>query len=401
MSASDRPRCRLVVAKIASRCNLNCSYCYMYNMGDQTYREQPKVMSDATLDSMVDRCAEHCLIHGIPHFTFALHGGEPLLAGAARFERLIARARQRFATISVATRFILQTNGVLLNDAWCESLKAWGVRVGVSVDGPADVHNLQRMTHSGMGSYESVVAGFKCAQIHGLKPGLLTVIDPASDPHEAFVHLKALRPNLVDFLLPEGNHALPPKGLSLGSSGTPYADWLLKVFELWWNEASPPFRVRLFEQIMGATMGLPFRSDALGNQENEVLVVETNGDIGPVDVLRVVLPGASRTGINIETHSLDEGLRQSTVAMYHGSHNSLCAQCRRCPINEICGGGYLPHRFAPRTGFANPSVYCRDLTLLITAIRARALALLPAAVCEQANLRPLSFEQALAVQQTS
>jgi radical SAM protein with 4Fe4S-binding SPASM domain len=179
--------------------------------------------------------------------------------------------------------------------------------------------------------------------------------------------------------------------------GTPYANWLLEVFERWWAE-SAPFRVRIFEQIVGAALGVPFRSDALGGQENEVLVVETNGDIGPVDVLRAALPGSSRTGVNVLANSLDEGLQQETVALYHASHSAICAQCRRCPINQICGGGYLSHRYARANGFENPSVYCGDLTALIVTLRERALSILSLTVREQADLLPLTLAEAVALQ---
>jgi uncharacterized protein len=398
MPATESPKCRLAVVKIASRCNLNCSYCYMYNMGDETYREQPKFMSDAVLEALVRRCADHCALHGIGQFTFALHGGEPLLAGTARVARLIALARRSFDAIGVQLKFVVQTNGVLLDDAWCACLGSEDVRVGVSIDGPPAVHDRQRVTHRGKGSYAAAVAGFRCAQRHGLRPGLLIVIDVGSEPEACYAHLKTLQPDRVDFLLPEGSHALPPKGLGLLSTGTPYADWLLAIFELWWREEVPAFGVRLFEQIVGATLGMPIHSDALGSQENEVLVIETNGDIGPVDVLRAALPGVSRTGMNVLDHSLDDGLRQQTVALYHGSNGAICAQCQRCPISQICGGGYLSHRYATGSGFDNPSVYCRDLTLLITTLRERALSILPARLRQQSQTWPLSFADAIQLQ---
>jgi uncharacterized protein len=391
------PKCRLAVIKIASRCNLNCSYCYMYHMGDESYREQPKFMTDKVLDALVERCVEHCAAHDIPRFTIALHGGEPLLAGTRRFERLIANSQRRFGNVGIEPRFVVQTNGVLLDDAWCKSLKATGVRVGISIDGPQATHDQKRVDHRGKGSYNDVVAGFRRAQDYGLRPGLLAVIDPWSDAQEAYEHLKRLSPDKVDFLLPEGNHVIPPAGLGLGAIGTPYARWLLEVFELWWSE-SAPFRVRIFEQIMGATLGVPFKSDALGGQENEILVIETNGDIGPVDVLRAAIPGSSCTGVNVLANSLDEGLRQQTVALYHASHLNICVKCQRCPVNEICGGGYLSHRFAQENGFENPSVYCGDLTALIVQLREHAISILPPEARKQSEMRSLTLAQVVALQ---
>jgi uncharacterized protein len=384
--------------KIASRCNLNCSYCYMYNLGDESYRNQPKFMSAEVTEALVQRAARHCAAHGITSFTLAMHGGEPLLAGVKRVEILIELARERFAAVGVNIQFALQTNGVLLTDAWCAFLAEQGVQVGVSIDGPPAVHDRQRVTHGGKGSYAAAVAGLRRAQRHGLRPGLLSVIDIASDPTEAYQHLKTLGPDRVDFLLPEGNHLMPPAGKGLAQRGTPYADWLLTVFKLWWNEPDTPFSVRLFEQILGATLGVRFRADSIGVNENEVLVVEANGDIGPLDVLRVALPGISQTGINVLDHELDDALGQYAVALYQGSHMDIAEQCRRCPINRICGGGYVSHRYGGATGFDNPSVYCADLTRLITELRNCAVGMLPQDLRMRANIHPISFEEASSIQ---
>lgn len=398
MNAASTARCQLIVLKIASRCNLNCSYCYMYNLGDESYRQQPKFMRPEVAAALVERAARHCVRHGITTFTLALHGGEPLLAGIPRVKALITLARQRFADAGVEIRFALQTNGVLLTDAWCAFLLEHGVRVGISIDGPAHVHDSQRVTHKGEGSYAAAVAGMQRAQHHGLQVGLLSVIDIASDPAEAYAHLKQLAPDQVDFLLPEGHHLMPPAGKQLAQRGTPYADWLLAVFALWWQEDAAPFGVRLFEQILGATLGARVRADSLGVNENEILVVETNGDIGPLDVLRVALPGVSQTGINVLDHELDDAMEQYAVALYRGSHLDMPRQCQRCPINQICGGGYVSHRYGGASGFDHPSVYCADLTRLITTLRNCAIGMLPEPLRQRANVHPMSFSQARALQ---
>jgi len=397
MQADAARRCRLAVTKIASRCNLDCTYCYMYNMGDESWRAQPKCMSAAVIEALVGRAADHCLAHGIDDFTFALHGGEPLLAGRDRVAMLVKLARARFDALGLSVRFAMQTNGVLLDDAWCGFLAEHGVRVGVSIDATAAAHDRQRVTHRGKGSYARAVAGLRTAQRHGLRPGILSVIDLSADPADTFAHLKELGAERVDLLLPEGNHLLPPAGKGLAARGTPYADWLLVLFEHWWNDPAPGFQVRLFEQIMGATLGARIRADSLGMGENEVLVIETNGDIGPVDVLRVALPGIGASGINVQDHAFDDALAQHAVGLYHGSHGDLPAACRRCPINRICGGGYLSHRYGA-AGFDNPSVYCADLTRLITTLRNRALSILPERLRIDADIHPMSFEQARSIQ---
>jgi uncharacterized protein len=379
------------VLKIASRCNLNCTYCYMYNLGDRTYLGQPKVMSDATIDAAVRRCIRHAAETGVETFRFVFHGGEPLLAGREKFGRVVDAALAEGRAAGVRPVFSVQTNGTLLDRGWCELFEDCSISLGVSLDGPERLNDRFRITHQGGGSYAQAVRGYRCAQDHGLRPGLLVVVDPETSPQEAFSHLADLAPRQVDFLLPEANHTrVPPRG----SGDTPFADWLLAMFRLWDAAAIPPFGVRLFEQIIAATLGVPQPSDALGQADNEIVVIETDGEIGPVDVLRAAIPGAGRTGFNVHEHDISQAMSHPLLRLYHKANRTLCDMCAVCPINEICGGGYLPHRFGKDGGFDHPSVYCRDLTKLITTIRDATLATLPGDVLKAACLRPLAFRDA-------
>src|SRR6476619_3302013 len=88
-------KCRSLVLKVASRCNLNCTSCYMYNMGDSTYKNQPKVMSDAVVDGILQKTLLHCQRHNIEEFLFIFHGGEPLLAGFEFYEKFASKALDR------------------------------------------------------------------------------------------------------------------------------------------------------------------------------------------------------------------------------------------------------------------------------------------------------------------
>src|SRR5689334_406356 len=103
--------------KIVSRCNLNCSYCYMYNLGDKTYRGMPKRMSQETVTALAQRVKEHALRHKIPKVAFILHGGEPLLAGREFISHFASEVRRTLEPI-VQVRLSMQTNGTLLDAKW-------------------------------------------------------------------------------------------------------------------------------------------------------------------------------------------------------------------------------------------------------------------------------------------
>ena len=356
--------CRKAVIKIASRCNLNCSYCYMYNMGDSTYLKQPAVMSNDVIMALMARVKDHCLCHGIRKFSFIFHGGEPLLAGVDFFRFFVERSRNLLPG-EIETAFSMQTNGTLLTREWCGLLKQFNIRVGVSIDGPQRQNDRLRVDHAGRGSYERVKSGWANAQESGLDPGILTVIDLETDPAEVYSHLKQLRPHKVDFLFPQATYDNRPPGGQVDSEDAPYADWLLRIFSLWHAEDVPPFRIRLFDQIIGSVLGAPGHMDALGTGENQMLMIETDGAIETVDVLRVCGDGMTRNTYNVTTHSFDDALRDELVQLYYFSNLRLCAACQHCPINKICGGGYLPNRYSAARGFDNPSIYCRDLEKLI------------------------------------
>ena len=389
-TCTDAPKCTAAVVKVASRCNLNCTYCYVYNVGDETYRSQPALMSGSTATNLIRRVAEHCIDHRIAAFTFAFHGGEPLLARPEFFRSFVEEAR---ATLPSSTRasFALQTNGTRLTAAWCALFKDLGIKIGISLDGPPSVNDKHRVDHSGRGSYASVLRGWTEAQESGLVPGLLIVVAPWTDPLQAFEHLSALDPRSVDFLLPDATHDRPPS--ALGPTGaahfeTPFAGWLIGVFDLWVAHGRD-FGIRLFDQIIAAVLGQRTSSDAMGTGFNEVLVIETDGSIEPADVLKVCREGITKTDLTVHANRLDDAYGHDLVSLYHTSNERVCETCMRCPVGQICAGGYLPHRYSEKNGFDNPSVYCADLLRLITHIQNWVVGMLPADVIATTGLKPL------------
>ncbi|HEV7878744.1 radical SAM protein [Bradyrhizobium sp.] len=389
------PKCRLVVVKAASRCNLNCSYCYVYNLGDTSYLAQPAIMTRPTIDALVMRVAEHCARHRLAEFAFAFHGGEPLLARSSYFRYFVNRVAETVpAQTSIA--YFMQTNGVLLNAEWCSLLRELNIKVGISLDGPKEVNDRVRIDHSARGSYNRIRRGWDLAASTGLEPGLLTVIDVSASPRDVFDHLNELRPRMVDFLFPDATHDRPPLQYSSDEAATPYADWLLEIFHVWIADERASFRIRLFERIINGILGIEGKLDALGPGKNEVLVVESDGGIEPVDVLKVCGDGMTSTPYNVHRDSLDDALEHPMVQLYYHSNDRLCDTCRQCRIRQVCAGGYLPHRYRAKDGFDNPSVYCRDLMRLITGIQNWLHASMPDDVVAQLGFMPLSYAEARA-----
>jgi uncharacterized protein len=197
-----------------------------------------------------------------------------------------------------------------------------------------------------------------------------------------------LRPRVVDFLLPQATWDKPP----MRPSPTPYADWLLAIFQRWTAMPELPFRIRLFEQIVRAVLGFPSNYDALGQGVNATIVIETNGGLETVDVLRVCENGMTRRGLTVARHTIDAALAEPLAQQYYHSAERLCATCQKCAARAICAGGYLPHRYSRANGFNNPSVYCADLMTLITTVQDWAIGQLPVELRAATRLRSLVEE---------
>jgi uncharacterized protein len=373
MAAGFQPHpLRDFVLKIHQRCNLACDYCYVYTMGDQTWRDRPPAMPAEIWQAAAARIAEHVRAHDLAEVRVILHGGEPLLAGRERLSALIADLKAALAG-HCAVRIAVQTNGVLLDEATLDLFRAEGVRVGVSLDGPASANDRHRRFADGRGSAASVGRALGRLTSEAYRPvfaGILCTVDPAADPVGTYEALLEYEPPLIDFLLPHGNWVRPPLRPP-GAGATPYGDWLAAVFDRWYDAPRQETRIRILEDIVSLVLGGASRSEHVGLSPVTVAVVESDGTIEQVDSLKSAYPGASATGLSVTTDPFDRVLGHPGIIARQLGPAALGADCRGCAIHRICGGGHYPHRYATGTGFRNRSVYCADLTRIITHVEHR------------------------------
>jgi len=330
-------------------------------------------MSPSVIDAAADRLAEHARRWRLSRVTVTFHGGEPLLAGVDFFEYAVAAVRRRMSP-DIAVTFTVQTNGVLLDEAFLETFSRLSVRVGVSLDGDRHANDLHRRFPHGGGSYTDVSAGLdrlRQDRFRHLFGGLLCTINLRNDPIEVYAGLLRFAPPRLDLLLPHGNWSSPPAGRGPGTTHTPYADWLIAVFDRWYDAPQRETDIRLFSVIMSLLLGGPGRSESVGLAPVDFVVVETDGSIEHGDALKTTTAGATATGLHVERSGFDDllllpGLRQRQIGLA-----ALGTTCRRCSLVNVCGGGHYAHRYDRSTGFGNPSVYCPDLARLIGHVRGR------------------------------
>ncbi|MFF3865355.1 FxsB family cyclophane-forming radical SAM/SPASM peptide maturase [Micromonospora sp. NPDC001898] len=355
------------VLKVHSRCNLACDYCYVYEMADQSWARRPRVMSAEVVRRAGERIAEHLRDHGVAEASVVLHGGEPLLAGARRLEHVVTELR-RLAGPGTALSFVVQTNGTLLDRDMLETFRRHDVRVGVSLDGDRSATDRHRRRRDGGSSHPATVRALELLSGPRYRPlfaGLLATVDLRTDPVRAYEALLEFDPPVVDFLLPHGTWTDPPPGRPADPALTPYADWLIAIFERWYAAPRRETGVRMLEEILVLLLGGASRVESVGLSPAAFVVVETDGEIELVDTLKAAYPGAAATGLTVHSDRFDAALAHPAVRAGQGGAAGLPEACRACPVHRICGGGLYPHRFRAGRGFDNPSVYCADLYRLI------------------------------------
>lgn len=350
------------VFKIASRCNLDCTYCYEYNMGDDSWRSMPKIMSVDVAHQAAKRILEHCQLHKFNNIDISLHGGEPLIVGSDHLLKLVKAIKsvlEDHCRLSIG----IQTNAILLNEQILTVIEHEKLSIGVSLDGPPHINDKARIFSDGRGSGEKVEVALKTLQGSQFFGGILCVIDVSSNPVEVFRYLASFQPPSMDFLLPHGTWTKPPP--QKNQENTVYGEWLALIFDDWFHGQNNKISIRLFEEIILRLAGQKGSLESIGLEPVALAVIAANGSYEGVDTLKSVYPKAHILDLNIFEHSLDDVLLHPFIAMRQSGIDVLSATCRNCELVGICGGGYLPHRFSEENGFQNTSIYCHDLEYLI------------------------------------
>lgn len=359
-----------VLIKVASRCNLDCQYCYIYHLGDETWRSLPKRIAPELGDEVALELADLVAAQGRP-LSVVLHGGEPLLLGSDRLSRLFKSLRDvlpRECGISV------QTNGVLLSPSILDIMAEYEVSLSISLDGPANVHDLHRVDREGRPTHRAVMDGLRTLTSHpsGAKlfSGVLAVVDPDSDPDAVYGFFKELNVPSADFLYRDGNHDdLPPGKRDIDS--IEYGRWMVRILDLYLADRAP-FKIRLLDDLIRLVLGGGAVKEGVGLTDYGILVIDTDGMVRKNDTLKSSPGGDSfaRTWMVGRDRLRDVALSTEFRA-YHAAQRPSAPACLKCTELHTCGGGMLTHRFKHDSGYDNPTIFCSDQRHLIAAIRNR------------------------------
>jgi len=328
-------------------------------------------MGDDVIAALIDQLGSLSHRQQRP-LSVVLHGGEPLLLGLPGMRRLVEGLSN---TLRGDAGLHVQTNGVLLSDDFIDLFAKHDVGISISLDGTAEIHDRNRLDRKGHGSHSRVVEAIHRVLAHSagsrMLTGLLAVVDPSSDPIEVYEALKATGAPAFDFLYRDGNHSeLPPGKASFES--TEYGSWMIRVLDHYLADSTPP-RIRVLDDLMRLILGGWSRKEGVGPNEYGILVVDTDGTITRNDTLKVAYAGADR--FNVQYSILRTDLLSLINTGEMGDYFRLQAPtspvCRRCPELAVCGGGMPAHRWSRDHEYDNPTVFCRDQQIIISAMRER------------------------------
>lgn len=340
----------LLLKPVSFDCNLRCRYCFYLSkatlFGAGRHRMDSETLAEVT---------RRYLALPMEQYTFLWQGGEPTLAGVDFFHEAI-RLQQRYSRGGRIFNAI-QTNGTLLDERWGGLLRKNRFLVGISVDGPARLHDRFRLRADGGGSYREVVRGLGILKRHHVEFNALTLVSAANQEHpeEVYHHLKELGIRFQQYIeCVEFDRAgrLQPFAVKPGNWG----EFLCRIFDEWYREDRGKVSIRLFDSILlRLVTGVPTVCPMAENCCN-YLVVEHNGDIYPCDFY--VRPELSLG--NIRTADFETLRREPEYRRWGELKQPGTPECISCRWYPLCMGD------CPKNRTLSGSVLCNDWKLFFS-----------------------------------
>lgn len=352
-----------VLAKpIGPICNLDCKYCF-YLEKEQLYPKEHKWrMSDPVLEEYIRQ-----YIRSQPgsQVNFAWQGGEPTLLGV-EFFRKVVELQQRYADGKKISN-ALQTNGVLLDDAWCEFLSQRQFLVGLSIDGPRELHDRYRVDKQQKSTFDAVIHGLELLKKHETDFNTLTVVNRANSqrPLEIYRFLKDIGSEFLQFIplvecQPPAplkvlgyDFAAPPEPGQAGAAPSPvtgwsveprdYGEFLCAIFDEWVYKDVGRIFVQLFDVALSNWMGLGPSLCVFAEKCGAALAIEHNGDLYSCDHYvypRYHLGNILNQGLGEMAHSAEQ------TRFGNDKLDTLPEYCLQCEVRFACNGECPKHRFA-------------------------------------------------------
>ena len=338
------------------RCNLDCTYCY-YLEKERLYPDAKKFrMPDDVLETYVRDYIATQIATGAPEIWFSWQGGEPTLLGVDFFRRAVV-LQEKYGPAGTPVRNALQTNGTLLDAEWAAFLKKNDFLVGLSIDGPRDLHDRYRIDRAERPTFDKVMAAVELLRTHNVAFNALTVVhrQNAKKPREVYRFLKGIGVEFMQFIPiveragDDGVLAGAPQQGGVAAKVTPwsvlpkdYGTFLTRIFDEWIKEDVGRIFVQFFDTQVGLWAGAPSSLCWFAETCGQGLAMEHNGDLYACD--HYVYP-EYRLGNIMETPMATLAAAPAQQKFGADKRDTLPRTCRECEYRFACNGGCPKHRF--------------------------------------------------------
>jgi uncharacterized protein len=320
---------------IGAVCNMDCEYCY-YLKKEQLYPEGESFrMPDDVLEAYI---VQHIDASPDTVINFSWHGGEPTLLGLDYFRKIAALQRKHLPPGRRITNGI-QTNGIRLDEDWCRFLSAEAFAVGLSLDGPWEMHDRYRVTKGGKSTHKHAIRGYKLLRQHRIPCDILCVVHAQNVryPTQVYRFFKQIKAQYLGFLplvepQPDTEGGVSERTVPAEAFGV----FLSTIFDEWLNQDIGQVKVQLFEEATRTALGQEHSLCIFRKTCGDVPVVEHNGDFFSCDHFVDV---EHRLGNIRETPLVELLDSPSQKAFGQAKLDGLPPYCQRCGVRAMCNGG--------------------------------------------------------------
>ena len=341
MPACSLPAFNLMAKPGGPRCNLSCQYCF-YVGKEKLYPNSRFHMSDKVLEEYTRQTIEaHC----VPEVTFAWQGGEPTLLGRDFFEKAM-RLQKKYCKIGMVIHNTIQTNGTLLDDKWCEFFRKNRFLVGISIDGPRELHDACRTDKGGKGTFDRVMKGLALLRKHKVDFNILCTINAVNGDHPVEVYRffrDEVKAQFIQFIPVVERDGKIGAVTSLSVGPEQYGKFLMGVFDEWVKHDVGTIYVQHFDTALANWYGEPHGICVFSPYCGSAMVIEHNGDIYSCDHF----VDCEHLLGNILAVPLTELVNSGRQRQFgRNKKEQLPKCCHECPVLFACRGECPKNRFA-------------------------------------------------------
>lgn len=349
----EMPPINILIKPASSACNMACSYCFYQDVAQHREQAFEGMLSLADMERVIQagmEYAEHIC-------SFAFQGGEPTLAGLD-FYRRVVELQQKYARPGVTIRNAIQTNGMLVDEEWARFFAQQHFLVGLSLDGPADLHNLNRRDAAGEGTFNRVLRAAQLMDKHGVEFNILCVVTGrnARSVEKIYRFYRKQGFRWLQFI-----PCLEPMEQQRGEekyhlSAEGYGDFLIRLFDLWYEDLrrGAYISIRHLDNWLSILLGDRPEACNMAGQCSVQFVVEGDGGVYPCDFYVLDEWRMGTVGeISFAEMQAGEVARRFVEASLR-----VPEQCRACRWYGLCRNGCRRDRVVLPGGEIDQTCYC-------------------------------------------